>query len=111
MRLNAFAGRPAIVLNNSLHQAFLANELTFYSMETPIKVAWGKSNLVNDPKVRVYLREYEERFPGLFDPAKRKTNAVRKLSRVKHRIDTGNAASVIHKPRHYSPAITGFTRC
>ncbi|KAI0991707.1 hypothetical protein K3495_g16480, partial [Podosphaera aphanis] len=41
---------------------------------------------------------------GLFDPLKRKTDAIRKLSRVKHHIDTGDAAPVRHKPRRYSPA-------
>jgi len=71
---------------------------------TDSRVQWSKDTPTNDDRINGYLREYQERFPGLFDPAKRRTEAISKLSKVEHAIDTGDNAPYRQAPRRYSPA-------
>jgi hypothetical protein len=56
---------------------------------------------VTDPQIRAYLESYVTNFPGLFDPAVRRTDV---LCKTEHVIDTGDAEPVKLPPRRYSPA-------
>lgn len=99
-----FPGTPFLAPDDAF-KAFPVDETTVFSAgETPLSVQWSKDTPIDNPLVRSYLKEYEERFPGLFDPAKRRTDAIRKLSSVRHRIDTGDATPYRQTPRRYSPA-------
>lgn len=104
LTLASFTGRPVLEPDATLPRSYVVTESAMLVTTTPMKIKWGKETPIDDAKVRKYLEEYETRFPALFDPTKRKTEAITKLSRVQHTIDTGDHTPYRSAPRRYSPA-------
>jgi hypothetical protein len=66
-----------------------------------LAIRWGKGTPLEDPKIRAYFKSYIEEFPGLFDPAKQRTDI---LTKTEHAINTGDETPVKFPPKRYNSA-------
>jgi hypothetical protein len=116
--LNRFDGRPVLEPKDRVSKTYFTTKDDFFrtrafvaaetedDVEThtvyPIQntaLKWGDGT-PTDARIIAYLAGYVKQFPGLFDPAKRRTDVLMKTT---HKIDTGNAEPVKLPPRRYSP--------
>ncbi|EPQ67257.1 hypothetical protein BGT96224_Ac31436 [Blumeria graminis f. sp. tritici 96224] len=100
--LTAFNGKPEIFLikpckshlvTESVYSSWQESKHFFYSL--------GKGTPTDNTQVQVFINEYINKYPGLFNSSSRKMDI---LSKFEHSINTSNAAPIKFKPRQYSPA-------
>ncbi|CAJ2510770.1 Uu.00g063950.m01.CDS01 [Anthostomella pinea] len=80
--------------------AYKADEPVREGPAKEIKVKWSHKTPTDNAQINEYLASYERDFPGLFDPAKRRTDV---LTKTVHTIDTRDSLPVKLPPRRYSP--------
>jgi hypothetical protein len=110
VKLRNFENRPTLVPCDRVFKAYFAHtasaaretagELLPQQKADALAGRWSKGTPVDNPQIRNYLDGYITKFPGLFDPAKRREDV---LYETKHAIDIGDKKPVKLPPRRYSP--------
>jgi hypothetical protein len=101
VKLESFNGRPILAPGEKIPKIQMPRRVFSFAEtreSTPKATHWGKGTF-RDPKIQGYLDEYVKLFPGLFDPAKRRTDV---LAKIEHIIYTRDADPVKLPPREYS---------
>lgn len=102
LRLFTFPHQPELIPCVDQPLAYSAEESAFPATSPlPKEPRWHPDTPVQDPYVQTCLHEYYDKFPGLFDPAQRRTDV---LAKTQHRIDTGDNQPFRQPPRRFSPA-------